>query len=200
MTNIKSEIYINLVTKGRELVVEKGIEHLTARKLSEASGYSVGTIYNQFLNMDNFIIVQNMLTLDRAYDYLLRVNKTDNAYENINNHLSAFMDFVSNHSNLWTLLYEFHLRKHEDKMPEEYIRRIVKVMKLMFCDFAGINPKVKQSERKVLKRVLWLALFSLSPFLTNNLFENFNDIRRETACRLLLNTYLAGMASLGGDV
>lgn len=200
MTNIKSEIYINLVTKGRELVVEKGIDHLTARKLSEASGYSVGTIYNQFLNMDNFIIVQNMLTLDKVYDYLVKVHKTDNAYENINNYLSGFIEYVNDNSNLWSLLYEFHLKKHEDKLPEEYMRRIVKVMKLMFSDFSKINLKIKQSERKVLKRVLWLALFSLSPFLTNNLFENFNDVRRETACQLLLNTYLVGMSSLNGDV
>ncbi|MDR1694789.1 MAG: TetR family transcriptional regulator [Lactobacillaceae bacterium] len=197
MTNIKSEIYINLVTKGRELVIDKGVEYLTARKLSEASGYSVGTIYNQFFNMDNFIIVQNMLTLDQVYDSLVKIRKTDNAYENINNYLSAGIDFVYKNSNLWSLLYEFHLRKHEDKLPEEYARRIVKVMKLMFSDFSKINPGIKQKERKILKRVLWLALFSLSPFLTNNLFENFNDVRRETACQLLLNTYLAGMTSLG---
>lgn len=198
MTNTKSEIYINLVTKGRELVVEKGLDHLTARKLSEASGYSVGTIYNQFFNMDNFIIVQNMLTLEQVYDFLVKVHKTDNAYENINNYLSMFIEFVDRNSNLWSLLYDFHLKKHENKLPEEYMRRIVKVMKLMFSDFSKINSRIKQKERKVLKKVLWLALFSLSPFLTNDLFENFNDVRRETACQLLLNTYLAGMTSLGG--
>ena len=50
----KDKIQENLVNKGRELIRTKGAEFLTARKLSDASGYSVGTIYNQFGNMDNF--------------------------------------------------------------------------------------------------------------------------------------------------
>ena len=57
----KDNIQENLVNKGRELISRNGAEGLTARKLSDASGYSVGTIYNQFGNMDNFILIQNYL-------------------------------------------------------------------------------------------------------------------------------------------
>lgn len=199
MTNIKSEIYSNLVTKGRELVVNKGLSFLTARKLSEASGYSVGTIYNQFLNMDNYVIVQNMLTLDSVIAELNKVQKTSNAYENINKYLDCFVTFVSKNSNLWFLLYDFHLKKRTEKLPDEYVRKIVGVMELVFSDFSNINGKMKQKERKVLKKVLALSLFSMSPFLTDDLFEDFNDIKKETVCKLLLNTYLAGMSSLNGE-
>ena len=60
MTDKKDNIRAALLAKGRELVSEKGPEFLTARKLSEASGYSVGTIYNQFAGMDDFICAQNI--------------------------------------------------------------------------------------------------------------------------------------------
>ena len=53
---VRDYIQENLVHTGRTIIKEKGAEFLTARKLSEASGYSVGTIYNQFGNMDNFIL------------------------------------------------------------------------------------------------------------------------------------------------
>ena len=46
--NTKAEIRAWLLQVGRKLAAEKGAAFLTARKLSEASGCSVGTIYNQF--------------------------------------------------------------------------------------------------------------------------------------------------------
>ena len=60
MTETKDKIHETLIIKGRDLVRRKGAEFLTARKLSEATGYSVGTIYNQFANMDKFIMEQNL--------------------------------------------------------------------------------------------------------------------------------------------
>ncbi|MFV0626805.1 MAG: TetR/AcrR family transcriptional regulator [Alphaproteobacteria bacterium] len=200
MTNIKNEIYSVLVTKGRYLVVEKGADFLTARKLSEASGYSVGTIYNQFMNMDNYIIVQNMLTLDDVFLFLSRVEKNLNPYENINRYMEKFVEFVGENANLWFLFYDFHLKKRTDRLPDEYVRKIVKLMKLFFEDFSLICGRVKVREQKVLKKVLWLALFSMSPFLTDDLFEKFRDVKKNTACKILLNTYLAGISTLNGDL
>ena len=63
MQNIKDNIRQKLIEAGRMLVKEKGVDFLTARKLSEASECSIGTIYNQFGNMDEFIAEQNCLTL-----------------------------------------------------------------------------------------------------------------------------------------
>ena len=56
----KDNIQKLLIDIGRQIVREKGTEALTARKLSEASGCSVGAIYNQFSNMDNFVVIQNL--------------------------------------------------------------------------------------------------------------------------------------------
>ena len=67
---VKEQVRKNLLRIGRKLVVDKGVDFLTARKLSEASNTSIGTIYNQFATMDNFILEQNMQTLDELYDFL----------------------------------------------------------------------------------------------------------------------------------
>lgn len=47
MQNIKDDIRQKLINAGRRLVAERGIEFLTARKLSESSGCSIGTIYKE---------------------------------------------------------------------------------------------------------------------------------------------------------
>ena len=67
MTITKDNIRRILISKGRLLVKEKGADYLTARKLAEASAYSVGTIYNQFGTMDNFVLEQNKQTLSGCF-------------------------------------------------------------------------------------------------------------------------------------
>ena len=56
MISTKDNIRKVLIKTGRRLVKEKGAGSLTARKLSDASGYSIGTIYNQYGTMDGFIM------------------------------------------------------------------------------------------------------------------------------------------------
>ena len=70
MTKTKEEIRADLILKARELLVDKGFEFLTARKLADYSGYSVGTIYNQFKSMDNLFLEENAQTLDELYKVL----------------------------------------------------------------------------------------------------------------------------------
>lgn len=51
---LKEQVRTNLLNIGRKLVIEKGADYLTARKLSQASNVSVGTIYNQFSDDGKF--------------------------------------------------------------------------------------------------------------------------------------------------
>ena len=80
---------------------DKGADYLTARKLAEASGYSVGTIYNQFGTMDNFVLEQNKQTLDELIRFMMRTPKGESSYQMLNRYLDAFVAFVLANRNLW---------------------------------------------------------------------------------------------------
>ena len=49
------------------IVVEQGFEGLSARKVSAAIGYTVGTLYLVFENIDDLVLQVNARTLDRLY-------------------------------------------------------------------------------------------------------------------------------------
>lgn len=196
MTNTKDNIQRILLEKGRELVQEKGADYLTARKLSEASGYSVGTIYNQFANMDNFILAQNMRTLDELYDYLSRLLKDSNDYKNLNRYLDGFVSFVLANPNLWFLLYRFHLQSEVTRLPKPYLRKLVKITGIWEPSFNSVFGNLSIKERRLSMQVLWVSLFSLSSFLTTKALDNFSKLNKKTVSKLLLNTYLAGLSVL----
>ena len=196
MTQTKDKIHQELLLKGRDLVRQKGADFLTARKLSDATGASVGTIYNQFANMDNFILEQNMITLDELYQRLSVLLPDTNPYKNLNRYVDAFVAFVLNQPNLWFLLFNFHLKNNLSTYPQSYLRRVLKITNLWRREFVKIFGGLTAAEIKVSLQVLWLSMFSLSSYLTLNSLDKMSRINKKTICKLLLNTYLAGLSVL----
>lgn len=199
MINTKDNIRKILIKTGRRLVKEKGASFLTARKLSDASGYSIGTIYNQFGTMDNFVMEQNRLTMDELLKYMRGIFAEDDAYLMLNRYLDTFVAFVLANQNLWFLLYNFHLNAVYKKLPKDYLRKMVEVTSIWQPYFDNVYPNLQPKERQLSLHVLWLALFSVSSFLTTQALDNFSKVNRKNLCKLLLNTYLGGLTVLNED-
>ena len=107
MTDSKENIRQYLIDTGREIVETKGLEFLTARKLSEASGCSVGTIYNQFSNMDNLVTEINIQTLSNLYGLMKKVRPSSKAYNNLNAYIDVFVSFVLSN---FRIIFKFNKR------------------------------------------------------------------------------------------
>ena len=154
MQNMRDEIHKKLLRAGRALVCEKGADFLTARKLSEASGCSIGTIYNQFSSMDDFIVEQNEQTLYELFDNLSRVEIGGDSYQNLNRLANVFAKFVLDNRQLYFLLYNFHFRNGEYKFSYSYKRILLKVINFANRDFANLfsasltNLNLKGREHK----------------------------------------------------
>ena len=194
MTESKENIRTYLIGVGRQMVESKGMEYLTARKLSEASGCSVGTIYNQFSNMDNLIAAINLQTLKQLYDKMSQIETSKNAYKNLNTYLDIFVGYVLQNENLWFLLYNYHLRAA--KQPQGYRAMIIRMMQLWQPSFDAIYTHLNARKKKVARQVLWLSLFAMSSFLTTTIINDFRMVTKKNLCKLMLNTYLAGLAFL----
>ena len=191
--NTKAEVRAWLLQTGRKLAAEKGVGFLTARKLSDVSGCSVGTIYNQFGNMDNFVLEQNALTLKELGGVLADVLPGSDFYRHLNRCVDAYMDWIINHKNLWFLLYDFHLRNDNKNLPRDYKRLYLKICRGWEADFNRVFRRLSAKERKVSRDVLLTAVFATSSFL---LMQSTGKVSKKNVCRLLLNTYLAGLEVL----
>ena len=118
---VQKEMKSSLLKVGRDLVQKKGPDFLTARKLSEASNTSVGTIYNLFATMDNFVVAENLQTLQELYDELIAIIPSSNPYININRYADVFSNFVINNRNLWILLYKERLFNNVEKLDRKSV-------------------------------------------------------------------------------
>lgn len=194
MAKTKEEIRVDLIVKARELLKDKGLDNLTARKLAEYSGYSVGTIYNQFKSMDTLVMWENCQTLDELYECLKTADFCSDAYVNLTLLLDKYVDFVLNNKKLWFALYNFHFTKVSSDFDIFYLRRIIKIVQLLERNLHKLFIKVSGCERKVSAEVLFIAVFALSSLLTTE--KEFVRLEKKYVVRVLFSTYLAGMTHL----
>lgn len=192
----KGNIQDLLIGIGRKIVREKGTEALTVRKLSEASGCSVGAIYNQFSNMDNFVIIQNFMTLKVLSSTLEKVPETGEPFVDANALLQSFVDFVLKNKNLWFLLYNFHLTHPKREYSFYYLRVVVKILSYINKTLSKSVPEMERPERLLSSQVLWLCVFALSAFLAKDVLEPLSKAKEENICQIMFNIYMAGLTVL----
>lgn len=196
MQNIKDDIRQKLINAGRRLVAEKGIEFLTARKLSEASNCSIGTIYNQFGSMDELAAEQNKLTLHELEKVLKAAGKEADPYRNLNAMTDAFAAFVGENRELWLLLYNFHLNRRDYVPDIGYKRQLVKILNCGAEDFAALFPALRGRRRRIMREVLTLGLFGISAMLATDMLGGLKTVNRENIGRIFSNAFLAGITLL----
>jgi AcrR family transcriptional regulator len=196
MQNIRDEIHKKLLKAGRVLVCEKGADFLTARKLSEASGCSIGTIYNQFSSMDDFVAEQNEQTLSELLKEMSAVQSGDDSYKNLNRLADVFIKFVLENRQLWFLLYNFHFRNGEYNFSRGYKKILLKVLNFANRDFYSLFPKLDRQRKKTIRQVLLLALSGLSAVLTSELMQKKSSISGRDLVQIFLNVFLAGTSVL----
>lgn len=95
-----------ILSAAKELLDEEGFQCISTRKIASRIGYSVGTLYNVFQNLDDIYIHLNGRTLDeliKTMDDAL-ANK---AFTQIKSISYAYIRFSVDHFNAWSLLFEY---------------------------------------------------------------------------------------------
>lgn len=107
------ELFAMIVDAAYDIVVRDGFERLSTRKIAAQIGYSVGTLYNVFENLDDIFLHLNSRTLDLIIDKIrgAALSATENPF---NAMAHAYSQFSSENYNIWSLLFEY-------QMPRDYI-------------------------------------------------------------------------------
>ncbi len=202
LKDIKLKAFVKDKTKeallecGRRLVAERGVEALSARKLAQAANSSVGMIYSLFLTMDRFAAEENVITLTELYQQMSKVILADNPFNNLNRYADIFAAYVEANPNLWSLLYNRHLALNAPKSTIAEARIIKKIDILIGMQAARLIGGLSGREKRLSIKVLEMSLFALSGYLLGNKLHRESGLNRGNLCKLLMNTYIAGMASL----
>jgi AcrR family transcriptional regulator len=188
----REELREMALSAAEQIVVEQGYEGLSARKVAAAIGYTVGTLYLVFENLDDLILHINARTLDRlharmtesqansgdASDYLLQLGQ-------------VYIRFADDDPHRWAMVFE-HRFSEDRVVPAWYQEKIARMFAMVE---EGLEPLAKDRPRQEITqaaRALWSGVHGICILaLTANLgivgVDSVQDLTQS-----LISNYLKG--------
>lgn len=99
----------------QRIILNDGVEHATIRRVADEAGYSYGTIYNYFQDLNELLwLVRNAMVADMARSIQENVVEDPSLADNIKGLLKVYMAYHISHPTVFRFLYAHHLQPVED--------------------------------------------------------------------------------------
>lgn len=163
------------IEAGAALIVARGYQEFSARAVAAAMGYTVGTIYHLFGDLDNFILHINARTLDlwhKGFTALPAVKPDARARA----FAQGYYAFARENHNLWLALFE-HKMKPED-IPDWFRPKIAQMFDI-FEDTVLLHTAGDRKKAAKLAKILWASVHGICVLSLTGKLEQVKAERAE---------------------
>lgn len=188
----REEIREMALEAAEKLIAEQGSKALSARKLASAIGYTVGTLYLVFENLDDLILQVNARTLDRLHARMLEaLAPLDDPTERILMLGHSYIAFADAHPHHWELVFE-HRLPPEKEPPQWYKDKVRRMFALVETELeplaAGRGSKaITQAAAALWSGVHGICILAISKQLDVAGVDSVQDLTHS-----LMSNYLKG--------
>lgn len=183
-----------LALKAAERIVSReGVGALTARRLASEIGYTVGSLYLIFRNLDDLVLQLNAKTLDELY--ALAREATDNqptARDCLLALAGAYIRFAGEHRHRWRLVFEHQL---PGRVPAWYPERVARIFALVEEPLAGLAPVRRPAEIRQAARALWSGVHGVCVLAMTNRLEDGSEGAVKAMAEMLVSNFLDGFTA-----
>ena len=188
----REEPYEFALGTAREIIETDGQRALTARNVADAIGYSPGTLYNLFENLDDLIIHLNGRLLDEMHDALADLPVSDDPARNLRRLLEGYLSFIGGRASHWTLLFE-HSLPDGRRAPDWYHRKVDKVLSILEGALAPAFAAADEAGPRRSARVLWASLHGIWSLASSGKLDLVTSETTAEMAETLIDNYLAGL-------
>jgi AcrR family transcriptional regulator len=189
----KSEIENMALEAAERLIETQGYSGLSARKVATAIGYTVGSLYFVFKNLDELIQRVNGRTLDQLYmvlkDSLTECRHPQDCLYALG---SAYIEYASQHAHRWRMVFE-HQPEGEGLLKEIYEDKVDRVYALVERQLAALTlNRVSEEEIALAARALWSGVHGIAILRINYQLQSEEQKSVLPLMEHLISHYLAG--------
>ena len=157
----KEELVEMVIVAARDIIVEEGIDNLSARSLSRRIGYTPGTLYNHFKDLDEIVTAVNARTIAGVAEAFALATPSADPRQMLHNYCDAFIGFIDHNQHLWQALFEFR-RAPGVPVPEWYRRSIAALAETIAPSFLAIRPTASAAEAAEAGKLVFASIHSVS--------------------------------------
>lgn len=181
------------IAAGLEIIIEEGLNALSTRKVTKKIGYTVGTLYNIFDDLDDFIIQINLTTLEQLTKAMIpqKSDKVIDAEQALINIGRDYINFAFYNFNRWNALF-LHQIPNNHRLPDENYAYIIELHDYLVETILNIAEFSKQ-DAQINAKILWSSIHGICMLGITQKLELISDANLQLMAETLVKNQLIGM-------
>jgi AcrR family transcriptional regulator len=181
------------IAAGRELIEEKGFSGFSARGVAARIGYTVGTIYHLFGDLDNFVLHINATTLEE-WRYELQEALSRTRGNKVHALARCYLEFARANFHRFTALYEHHLSAGAE-VPEWYAEKMNEIFTVVESALSSFLPNGKKAKRAA--KILWAGVHGICILALSGKLDVVRSDTAEVMLRDFVEIFMTGITEDG---
>ncbi len=177
-----------------ETTAAEGIEAVTARRLAADIGYSPGTIYQVFENLDDVVAQLKVAILDRLIARLNAVPARGTPEKRLLALIDVYVAFAAEEPRLWHALFEADPPSGAP-LPEWFGAHISRGLTLVETVLAPLFKEEDKAGAARAATTIWAGLHGIVSLARSSAVSRASGQETKVLARDFALTYLAGIAA-----
>ena len=193
----REELREMALSAAEQIVVEQGYEGLSARKVAAAIGYTVGTLYLVFENIDDLILNVNARTLDRLHSRMAALQATSEDSRDYLERLGeVYIRFADEDPHRWAMVFEHRLADGRT-VPAWYQDKITRMFAMVEDGLAPLARQHPREEITQAARAIWGGVHGICILALSDTLGVAGVDSVQKLSRSLISNYLKGFTGYG---
>ncbi len=177
---------------------EHGVAGLSARKVAKSIGYTVGTLYLVFKNLDELLLYVNAATLDDLQRAIMQeANVHTDPAQILKTMALAYLRYAQQHSARWSLLFSHRLPANQP-IPAWFEQKITSVFDGVKMPLQQLHPELNESALLQATRELWSGVHGACDLGLSDKLNLGGRFKLEELIESFVENYLFGFAKSKG--
>jgi len=187
-----------IIQAATEIIEQDGLEGLSAREIAKRIGYSPGTLYNVFENLDDLLLTIEARLLDRLSERLADTDTSGTPEQRLRRLAEVYSAFTQESPKLWNLLVEHRLPAGR-QVPTWYRAKLESLLTPLEEALAPLVAGCDSSTKKRAARTLWAGVHGITSLSSANKLSQITAQSGQSLVDDLVTTYLAGLQRRRGE-
>ncbi|MGQ0484830.1 MAG: TetR/AcrR family transcriptional regulator [Hyphomicrobiales bacterium] len=191
----REQLYQMALAAARKIVAKEGLRGLTTRRIAAKIGYSPGTLYQLFADLDDLVLRLNGTTLDALYAACKDVGFDAGTEDALQTLANIYIRFVGESPKLWAAVVEYGSPQGK-ATPVWYSERIRSLIGLAERALSSMYSPDDTGRKNRDAHILWAGLYGIASLQSAQKLPS--NVTAQELVRTLVTTYVAGLRAASG--
>jgi AcrR family transcriptional regulator len=180
-----------ILDASRTIVERNGISGLSAREIARMIGYSPGTLYNIFENLDDVLLTMQVQLLARMVDHLKHVPIGSDGEENVDVMTQAYINFALANRRMWNLLFA-HSVPSSSTVPPPFHEHLNNLAEIVRKALAPLAPGATLEELDTAARALFAGVHGIAAIAASEKGAHLTPASAQVYAKELTSNFVRG--------